>query len=227
MNRLIIAGAVALALVAGIFFWQGWGDPGSEAGLPAPGSAAAQESSADIDTSGIIEMTLGPDDAPVTVIEYASFTCPHCATFHENQLRRLKSEYVEAGKVQFIYRDVFFDPYGLWASLLARCGGEERFFGITDLLYQQQAEWFASANDEMEIGNNLRRIGRVAGLGEDQIEACLSDEDKALALVAWYQANAEKHDVRSTPTLIINGQKYGNMSFGELSGIIDAILAEG
>ncbi len=225
MNRLIVAGAVGLALIGGMYLWQGASGSDTAADLPM-GAVNAQES-ADIDTSGIIEMTLGPDDAPVTVIEYASFTCPHCARFHENQLRQLKANYIDAGKVRFIYRDVFFDRYGLWASIVARCGGEDRFFGITDLIYAQQSDWIGDGQDPVQIANNLRRIGKVAGLSEDRLDACLNDEDKAQALVAWYQAHAEADDIRSTPSLIINGQKHGNLSFDELSGIIDAILGEG
>ncbi len=225
MSRLIAAGAVSLALIAGAAFWLNTGGTGTPAELPT-GAANAQQADADIDTSGIVEMTLGSDDAPVTVIEYASFTCPHCARFHQNQLEQLKTDYVETGKVKFIYRDVYFDRYSLWASMVARCGGAERFFGISDLIYDQQADWIGDGQDPAQIANNLRRIGKVAGLGEDRIEACLNDQEKAQALVAWYQSNAEADDVSSTPTLIIDGQKHGNLPYGELSALIDEKLGE-
>lgn len=224
MNRLIVIGAVALAVVAGTVFWQTRGAPIPMAELPY-GAANAQEAS-EIDTSSIVEMTMGPEDAKVTIVEYASFTCPHCARFHAEQFKELKSEYIDTDKIQFIYRDVYFDRFGLWASMVARCGGPERFFGITDMIYEQQRDWIGNGQDPVQIANNLRKIGKVAGLNEDQLEACLNDSDKAQALVAWFQANAEADDVSSTPTLLINGQKYANMSFSELSAIIDEKLAE-
>jgi len=200
MKQLIATGALALAMLAG--------------------PVQAQ----DADTSQITEMTMGPADAKVTIIEYASFTCPHCANFHTGPLKELKTDYIDTDKVHFIYRDVFFDRFGLWASMVARCGGEEKFFGISDMLYEQQREW--TNGQPAEIADNLRRIGKVAGIEPDALDACLNDEAKAKALVAWYQENAEAHEVNSTPTLIINEQKYSNMAYDELKGIIDEKLAE-
>jgi protein-disulfide isomerase len=200
MKQLIATGALALAMLAG--------------------PVQAQ----DADTSQITEMTMGPEDAKVTIIEYASFTCPHCASFHTGPLKELKADYIDTDKVHFIYRDVYFDRFGLWASMVARCGGEEKFFGISDMLYEQQREW--TTGQPAEIAENLRRIGKVAGIEPDALDACLNDEAKAKALVAWYQENAEAHEVNSTPTLIINEQKYSNMAYDELKGIIDEKLAE-
>ena len=223
MQRTLVIGAAALAIVAGAAYWLA-STPASEPGVSL-GAANAQENGDAVDTSGIVEMTMGPEDAPVTVIEYASFTCPHCATFHNGPGKKLKAEYIVNGDVQLIYRDVFFDRFGLWASMVARCGGEERFFGITDMLYQQQKDWIGNG-DPVEISNNLRKIGKTAGLSEDQVEACLQDNDKAKALVAWFQDNAEEHDVNSTPTLIINGEKHSNMSYADLKEIVEAELAK-
>ncbi len=201
MRRLIATGALALAMLTG---------PALAQGTDAP------------DTSQVTEMTMGPEDAPVTVVEYASFTCPHCGTFHAGPLKQLKADYIEDGQVHFIYRDVYFDRYGLWASMVARCGGEDKFFGIADMLYEQQSDW--TQGEPTEIADNLRRIGRVAGLDSDTLDACMNDEDKAKALVAWYQQNAEADEVESTPTLIINDEKHSNMSYDELKAIIDAEL---
>lgn len=220
MNRRnALVGISALALAAG-----GWSliRPATTS-LPDLGMANAQ--SAEIDTSGIVEMVMGAEDAPITMIEYASFTCPHCATFHKGPLKDLKAEYVDTGKVRFIYRDVYFDRFGLWAAMVARCE-PSKFFGIADLLYEQQSEWIAGGGDPALIAENLRRIGRVAGLENDQLEACLADNDNAQALVAWYQANAEADDVNSTPTLIIDGEKHGNMPYAELKAILDEKLGE-
>ncbi len=201
MKRFIATGALALAMLTG--------------------PVQAQDDDAP-DTSQITEMTMGAEDAPVTVIEYASFTCPHCATFHEGPLKELKADYVDEGQVKFIYRDVFFDRLGLWASMVARCGGEDRFFGIAEMIYEEQSDW--TQGEPEEAADNLRRIGKVAGLEEDELDACLNDEDKAKALVAWFQENAEADEVEATPTLIINDEKYSNMSYDDLKAIIDEEL---
>ncbi len=217
MNRLIIIGAVGLAIAAGATYWavsSGTGD----------GPTAAQ--TADVDTSSIVEMSMGPADAKVTVIEYASFTCPHCATFHKGPFKDLKADYIDTGKVHFIYRDVFFDPLGLAASQLARCDGPDRFFGISDMLYDRQNVWAERSASQAQVFDNLKKIGKVAGLSEDQIQACLEDEGKSKALVAWYQQHAGAHGIDSTPTLIINEQKYSNMNYGDLKAIIEEKLAE-
>ncbi|HAR54130.1 MAG TPA: thiol-disulfide oxidoreductase, partial [Roseovarius nubinhibens] len=121
-------------------------------------------------------MVLGNEDAKVTVMEYASFTCPHCASFHENQFKQLKVDYIDTGKIRFVYRDVYFDRYGLWAAMVARCEGPSKFFGISNLLYEQQREWM-DPQDPVKTSENLRRLGRIAGLDGDKLTACLEDED--------------------------------------------------
>ena len=218
-RRTALIGISAMALAIG-----GWSlTRPSVGGMPELGMANAQ--GADIDTSGIVEMTLGSDDAPVTLVEYASFTCPHCASFHNGPLKQLKADFVDTGKVRFVYRDVYFDRFGLWAAMVARCD-TSKFFGVTDMLYEQQSEWMGGGNDPTQIAANLRRIGRLAGLENDQLEACLADNDNAQALVAWYQANAEADDVNSTPTLIINGEKHGNMAYPALKALLEEKLGE-
>jgi protein-disulfide isomerase len=219
MNMKTIAtGLVSAAVIAAAAYWMTLGDQ-------APGPALAQETTTQedgtpIDTSGIIEMTMGPSDAKVTIVEYASYTCPHCANFHKNQFKNLKAEFIDTNQVHFVYRDVYFDRFGLWASIVARCGGPERFFGISDMLYMQQREWLASGNDPMQVVNNLRTIGKVAGLDDETLDACLEDNAKAQALAVWFQENVGRDDISSTPTLLINGKKYSNMSYDDLKKII-------
>jgi protein-disulfide isomerase len=191
---------------------------------PLPGAANAQTMGADVDTSGIVDMVSGNPDATVEVIEYASFTCPHCATFHTGPYKQLKSDYIDTGKIRFIYREVFFDRFGLWASLIARCAGPEKFFGMAELIYAGQSEW-TRAGEPAAIVEELRKIGRLAGMENDMIEACLQDADKAQALVAWYQQNAEADGIDSTPTFVINGKKHSNMSYAEMQQVIDEALA--
>jgi len=168
-------------------------------------------------------MSLGAEDAPVTLIEYASYTCPHCASFHTGAFQEIKKNYVDTGKVRLVFREVYFDRFGLWASMIARCGGEERFFGISDLMFKNQATW-SRAGGVPEIIGELRKIGRLAGLEAEEIEACLQDADKAQSLVAWYQKNAEADDVRATPSFVMNGRKLSNMSYSEFASEIDSEL---
>ena len=166
-------------------------------------------------------MQMGNPDAPVTVIEYASYTCPHCARFHEGPFKQLKADYIDTGKINFIYREVYFDRFGLWASMIARCGdNQDRFFGITDLIYEKQAEW-TRAGTPPQIADELRKIGRLAGLDNDTLEACLQDQQNAQTLVAWYQQNAEEHGIQSTPSFVINGRTYTNMNYTDFSSLID------
>jgi protein-disulfide isomerase len=221
MTRITAIGALALGLVLGI----GALAFSSSAPVSGPplGSLGAQEA-AEIDTSSVAEMALGAADAPVTVIEYASYTCPHCATFHAGPFKQLLADYVETGSVRFVYREVYFDRFGLWASMVARCGGEERFFGITELLYDQQRDW--ARGEPADVAAALRRIGLTAGLEPETLDACLSDAGTAETLVAWYRQNAEADDVTATPSFVINGQKYSNMSYQDMAGIIDGLLEE-
>ena len=185
---------------------------------------ANAQDAAEIDTSMIKDLVMGDADAPIELIEYASYTCPHCANFHSTVFKQLKENYIDTGKVKFVYREVYFDKYGLWAAMVARCGGDLRYFGILDMLYEQQKDWIAGGKDAMEIVENLRTIGKKAGLTDADLDSCMNDGAMAQAMVAKYETEVAEYEVSSTPTLIINGQKERNMSYAELSEKLDAIL---
>lgn len=173
------------------------------------------------DAAPVIEdMFIGNPDATVEVVEYASFTCPHCANFHKTVFKDLKANYIDTGKIKFIYREVYFDKYGMWGSMIARCGGQEKFFGIVNMLYAGQAEW-SRAGSDAAIADELRKVGLLAGLEKAELDACLTDADQLRALVGWYQENAARDDVNSTPTFLINGKKYSNMNYADFSAILD------
>ncbi|WP_193139159.1 DsbA family protein [Meridianimarinicoccus sp. MJW13] len=171
----------------------------------------------------IEDMVMGDPDAPVTVIEYASFTCPHCANFHATTFKELKKNYIDTGKVRFIHREVFFDRYGLWAAMVARCGGQLRYFGVADLIYTDQQSW--TQGEPAQIADNLRRIGRTSGLSNDQLDACLQDAEKAQALVAWNDANTKADGISGTPSFVIEGELYSNMSYADFAALLDEKLA--
>ncbi|PWE32632.1 thiol-disulfide oxidoreductase [Maritimibacter sp. 55A14] len=183
-------------------------------------SAALAQSADDVDTSGIEDMALGDANASVKVIEYASFTCPHCANFHKTVFGKLKADYIDTGKIHFIHREVYFDRFGLWAAMVARCGGPERYFGIADMIYERQREWL-SGEDASQIVGNLRKLGKIAGIGDAELDACLSDQQHAEALVARYQETAKADDITSTPSFVINGDKFSNMSYEDFSSVLD------
>lgn len=170
------------------------------------------------------DFSLGAPDAPVKIVEYASFTCPHCATFHTNVFKTLKAEYIDTGKVHFTLREVYFDRYGLWAAMVARCGGEMRYFGIHDMLFDQQAEW-AAQQDPAAVVQSLRTIGKAAGLDDAALDTCLNDQAKAEAMIAQFEKNMAADGVQGTPTIFVNGTKHANMTWDDLKAIIDAELA--
>lgn len=222
MTRMMTGALALVVLAVGGFALLTQGGPGG--GVPTnPLIAAAEAQSGDIDTSGIVEMAQGNEDAAVTLIEYASYTCPHCANFHEGPYKQLKSDFIDTGKIRFVYREVYFDRYGLWASMVARCAGPDKFFGITDLIFKGQSEW-TKAGGASEIVDELRKIGRLAGIESESLEACLQDGDKAQTLVAWYQENAERDGISSTPSFLLNGKMIENQPYADLKQLIEAEL---
>ena len=188
------------------------------------GAAFAQDA-ADVDTSMIAEMTLGNPESAVTVMEYASFTCPHCAAFHADSFKKLKADYIDTGKINFVYREVYFDRFGLWAGIVARCGegAENRYFGIAEMLYAQQSDW-ARQDNPADIVESLRKIGKTAGLNDAQLDQCFTDGEKAQAMYALFLKNTEADDINSTPSFIIDGKKYANMPYDEMAALIDKAL---
>ncbi|GAB1478512.1 DsbA family protein [Paracoccaceae bacterium] len=213
-------GLTAFALTAGLGLFA--------AMVPVPVTAqetapATPPATATLDA--IQDFSIGAVDAKVQITEYASFTCPHCARFHDEVFAKLKTDYVDTGKVRFTLREVYFDRYGLWAAMMARCGGEMRYFGITDILFSTQSEWAAS-EDPAAVVANLKKIGRTAGMDDAALDACMKDGATAEALVAHFEKNFTADGVEGTPTFFINGVKHSNMGYEELKGLIDAELAK-
>lgn len=220
MDRRIFLGAGAAAVVGGAGWLALRPQNGTGSNLLV-GMANAQEAA---EMVAIPDMVMGAADAPVEVIEYASYTCPHCASFHANQFPQLKENYIDTGKIRFVYREVYFDRFGLWASMVARCGGQERFFAISDMIYEKQREW-TSSGDPATIAEELQKFGRIAGLDQATLDECMSDGVFAQSLVAWFQENAERDAISSTPSFLIDGEKYSNMSYADFAATLDEKLA--
>ena len=189
------------------------------AALPGPLAGRAWAQSA----PQVAEMTLGEDDAPVTMVEYAMFTCPHCAAFNQEVLPQIKANYIDTGKVKLVFREVYFNKPSLWAAMIARCAPSERYFGIADLIFKRQMDW-AAATDENTMVSKLMSIGRQAGMTDEQMNACLNDRAMAEAMVGAYQKNAEADGVDATPMFLINGVKVDNMPYEELARKLDEAL---
>ena len=220
MNRRIILtglGATGLLLGGGALIqpWQGRQSP-----LPPIGAAGAQTSGA---VPIVEEIVKGAADAPVTVIEYASFTCPHCARFHEDVLPLIEENYIEPGLVRFVYREVYFDRPGLWAAMVARCAGPDRYFAVVDRIYATQREWVQGA--PATIAENLRRIGRSVGMSDGELDQCLTDGDMAQAMIDTYETQSAEHGITGTPSFVIDGELYSNMGYASFAEILDERLA--
>ena len=167
-------------------------------------------------------MMLGDPDAPVTIVEYASFTCPHCATFHLEVLPRIKKNYLDKGLVQLEYREVYFDGPGLWAGLLARCKGDDKYFPMIDLLFKKQEDWTKGNLDNIKEG--LLSMGRQAGLTNDESLACMQDDNLAEQMVVSFQENAKRDNIKSTPSFLINGELVKNLPYEEFEDLIEKYL---
>jgi protein-disulfide isomerase len=145
------------------------------------------------------ERVLGDPNAPVTILEYSSLTCPHCASFHANTLPQLKKDYIDTGKAKLVFRDFPFDRAALQASMLARCSNPERYFGFLDVLFKSQNKW-AGASDPAQA---LAQTGKLAGVGDQQFQACMSNEALANKLIERRLEAEQKYQVQSTPTFVI------------------------
>jgi protein-disulfide isomerase len=216
-NMLIVAGgAVAVvAIAAGVYY----GTRPPAAGPPPVAVAATPDKTALLAVQPG-DHVLGDAKAPITMIEYASFTCPHCAHFHTQILPEIKKKWIDTGKVKLIYRDFPLDQVAAKAAQIAECAGKDRYFGVIDLIFANQRTWAAAADPIAELAKPLR----IAGLGENEIKACLANEAMSNAVISDYKTG-EALGVSSTPTLIINGQLYpGARSVEELDGLFGKLV---
>ena len=166
------------------------------------------------------DMMLGSPSAAVTIIEYASMTCPHCAHFHETTYPELKKRYIDTGKVRFIFREFPLDPLAAGASMLARCAEKDKFFPIIETLFQLQRQWAV----EKPIPP-LLAIAKQAGFTEQSFNTCLSDQKMLDAMQEEQKRATDKFKVSSTPTLFVNGKmQKGGVSIDELAKVIDPLL---
>jgi protein-disulfide isomerase len=169
------------------------------------------------------DMALGPADAAVTITEFASMTCPHCAAFTEKVFPKIKSEYIDTNKIRFVFREFPLDIKAAAGSMLARCIAKDdagKYFAVIDLLFRQQEGWVMKNTTEA-----LVRIGKQAGLSQQQVEACLQDQALLNKLEADRKYANDVLKVNSTPTFFINGEMVkGEQSFEEFDKRIKSLL---
>jgi protein-disulfide isomerase len=169
------------------------------------------------------DMALGPANASVTIVEFASMTCPHCAAFNETVFPKIKAAYVDTGKVRYVFREFPLDIKAAAGSMLARCianGDAPKYFAVIDMLFRQQSDWVVKNTTE-----TLTRIGKQAGLSQQQVENCLKDQALLDKIAADQKYASEVLKVDSTPTFFINGERIkGETSFEEFEKKINPLL---
>src|SRR3954453_15615376 len=213
-SMLSLTGLAALAGVSPLRFI-------SDAMIP---EAMAQAADGDVATPvSLPDMALGPKDAALTITEYASMTCPHCAAFNEQVFPKIKSEYIDTGKVRYVFREFPLDIKAAAGSMLSRCianGDAPKYFAVTDMLFRQQNDWVVKNTTE-----TLTRIGKQAGLTQQQVEACLKDQALLDKIAADQKYASDVLKVDSTPTFFVNGEKIkGETSFEEFAKKINPLL---
>ena len=169
------------------------------------------------------DMALGPANAPITITEFASMTCPHCAAFNADVFPKIKAAYIDTGKIRYVFREFPLDIKAAAGSMLSRCIAKEdagKYFAVTDMLFKQQGDWVMKNTTE-----TLSRIGKQAGLSQQAIDDCLKDQALLDKIAADQKFANEVLKVNSTPTFFINGEMIkGETSFEEFDKRIKSLL---
>ncbi|MHA1107918.1 MAG: DsbA family protein [Alphaproteobacteria bacterium] len=201
--------------------------PVANAATPASDTAQVAQSAPKADADfgkvevGADELTIGKADAPVTIIEYASLTCSHCARFHRETLPGIKKEFVDTGKVRLVYRDFPLDQLALAAAMVARCAGRERQFGFIDTFFTAQRTWAADGNPIAALG----RLARLGGMAQGEFDACLKNQTVSDAVIKQRLEGEKTFKINATPTLIINGKKFsGGLTLEQFRMVVAPML---
>ena len=207
-----VGGAVAVAaIVAAVYFGTRPAAPGA-----APVAVAAAAS----DAKSLLAVqpgdpVMGAANAPITMIEYASLTCPHCAHFNTTVLPDIEKKWVATGKVKLIYLDFPLDQIATKAAQLAECAGNDKYYAVLDMIFRGQGSWAVAQDPIAELSKSLR----IAGMGDNEVKACLANDKVATGVINDYRGG-ETLGVNSTPTLFVNGEQFkGARSFEEFDAL--------
>jgi protein-disulfide isomerase len=171
----------------------------------------------------LAERSMGSPTAPVTLVEYSSLTCPHCADFHRETLPKIKEAYIDKGVVRYVLRDFPLEPRAMAAAMVARCLPADRYFGFVSMLFSDQQTWAHGRNPT----EDLKVRAQLAGLPPAEFDACLRDKDLADGIQAAAAEAQKRDDIDSTPTLLVNGRKIpGAAPYDEFRSVIDAAAAQ-
>ena len=166
---------------------------------------------------------VGRADAPVTIIEYASLGCPHCATFHHDTYPKLKKDYIDTGKVKLVFTDFPLGTPALAAAMISRCAGSSRYMGFIDIFFRSQAQW-SRADNPLEA---LKKIARFGGMTPQDVDACLTQQKLIDHIQSVARKASQEHEINSTPSFMVNGQKVaGALPYAEFRKIVDKALAK-
>ena len=169
------------------------------------------------------DYTLGPTDAKIVLVEYASLTCPHCAQFHTQVLAGLKKEFIDTGKIRYIYRDFPLDRLALGAAMIARCSGRDTFFGFIETFYGSQSNWARASNPAQA----LAKLARLGGMSQNKFDQCLQNVDIQNEILNQRLQATNDFKVQSTPTVFVNGDRYGGgMSLDQFRTLLNRMLSE-
>ena len=212
----------AIAMVAGTEVWAQDATPVPNASdVKVPPAAGTVDEAKLLAPGTLKDIVMGKAEAPVTIVEYASMTCPHCAHFATTTLPTIKEKYIDTGKAKLILREFPFDPRAAAAFMLARCAPEERYYPLVEVLFKQQEQWAGAANAE----EPLLQISKLAGFTQESFKACLTNQKLLDDVNAVRERGANEFGVNATPTFFINGARYsGALSVDEMSAIIDGLL---
>ena len=193
----------------------------------APGASAQRRSGpAEVSLDELLkpgdlpDLVLGSPDAKVTIVEYASMTCGHCANFHNNVFPELKKKYIDTGKIRFIMREFPLDNLAAAGSMLARCAGDGKTYPMIDVLFQKQADWVVRTNPVPK----LFELAKQAGFTEDSFNKCLTDDALLSKIEATRKRASEQFGVSSTPTFFVNGKRLEGASLADFDKALEPLL---
>lgn len=217
-NIIVLFGLVAFGLIIGILFFS----PSQQTQVINDNINMTRDTSLNVSlvnnvSSALVgDHSMGSDELNITIVEYASLTCPHCATFHGEVFPRIKSDLIDKGIVRYIFRDFPIDPIAMAGSMIAHCSGDDKYFGVIDVLLKTQDEWLFENENPY---NGLLKVARLAGLSEENVKMCLSDTDLFNLIENNQKIATTKFGVNGTPSVFVNNKKISTLDY-------DTIIAE-